>query len=115
MKEKVEQITEESREILNKIPDISFYFRVDRDFPEDIEQRRDTPSKDRKNHVIEDLVAHLKQVLNEPEKKGHRRRDPDKKIKKMFEGIYTVMESHEFENYCEKLRNIDANKYREIL
>ena len=54
MKEKVEQITEESREILNK-------------------------------------------------------------IKKMFEGIYTVMESHEFENYCEKLRNIDANKYREIL
>lgn len=112
--DKINEIAEVSREILNKLPDISFYFWADRNSPEDIEKQQNTSSEDWKKYVIEDLIIHLKKLLSEQEKKWDWRQEPNSKIKKLFEWIYSVTESHEFENYCENLWDIDANKYWEI-
>lgn len=113
--DKINEIAEASRKILNKLPDISFYFWADRNSPEDIERQQNTSSEDWKKYVIEDLIIHLKKLLSEQEKKWHWSQEPNSKIKKLFEWIYSVTESHEFENYCENLWSIDANKYWEIL
>jgi predicted AAA+ superfamily ATPase len=115
MKDKIESIAKTSREILEKISAISFYFRVDKNSPEEVQKRESLPIQDRKQHVIDDLVAQLEKALNNQEKKGDWRRQPDAKITKLFEGIYSITESHEFKNYCERLRNLDAEEYRDII
>jgi hypothetical protein len=56
---------------------------------------------------MEDLTTHLEKTLQKSEKEGARRKEPDKKLEKLFDGIYSIMENHEFENFCEQLRNLD--------
>lgn len=115
LKDKIESIADTSREILQNIPAISFYFWVDKNSPEEIKQQESIPSDERKNYVIEDLISHLKCVLQIPQKKSNWSEQSDKKIRKLFEGIYMITESHEFEKYCEKVWNIDQNSYRDII
>jgi hypothetical protein len=67
--EKINEIAEASREILNRLPNISFYFLADRNSPEDIGKQQNTSSEDWKKYVIEDLIIHLKKSLSEQEKK----------------------------------------------
>ncbi len=56
-----------------------------------------------------------KQIIQkEINKEKNKERKQDSKIKKLFEWIYTLTESYEFEKYCENLWDIDANKYWEI-
>lgn len=115
LKDKIESIADTSREILQNIPAISFYFWVDKNAPEQIKKRESISRDERKNYVIEDLISHLKDVLQTPQKKSNWSEQSDKKIRKLFEGIYTITESHEFEKYCEKVWNIDQNSYRDII
>lgn len=116
MKEKIEQLAEESKKILEKIPAMSGYFRLSEDASqEEIDIRKNIWENERKKTFIKDLIAHFKESLQSPKEKGHWRRQPDDKLKKFFEGIYLVTDSYEFEKYCERLWDLDANRYREIL
>jgi hypothetical protein len=108
--EHIEKIVYISREKLNKIRNASPYFWINKD----VWGCTEISYENKKKNIIEDLITHLKEALQNPEKEWNLRQQ-NTKIDKLFKGVYAVTENYEFENYCEKLWNIDANKYWDII
>lgn len=108
MTERVSSLVKQSTHILEKIHRNSPYFWREMDTPyEELQQQKDA--------VIQDLVTHLQAILENPEKEWDWRHAPDTKLEKLFQGIYSITETHQFEDYCKQLWNIDVNNYRKLL
>lgn len=107
-------LVQAAKDILNRMPEFS-YFRTAAMSQEEREQKKTVWLWNWKEFVIEDLTTHLKKILQEPKKEGTWRKESDKKLEKLFDGIHSITESHEFENFCEQLWDLDEGKYREIL
>ncbi len=107
-------VMNDAREILNKISDhsmvwISYMAKEKKDIFDKVAIR------EYKEHIINDLVSHLWEVLNETNKTDNWDDKKDPKLSTLFECVYDITESHEFEKFCEQIWMLDRDAYRYLL
>ncbi|MCX6824714.1 MAG: hypothetical protein NTY80_00680 [candidate division SR1 bacterium] len=111
--ESIVRLTQEAKRILDTIPHISLFWiiKISRE-ENDLSQKMGTEK--RKAYQIDILVSHLGKILRE-KKNCNWAGLNDSNLTKLIQGINEMTESLEFEHLCEKVREVDFNREREIL